>query len=106
MSSEGGTAFSGKVHRRRPGNQHDLLPLPCEVLDGERHRGIRNARDHVHAALVEPLPRDGAADISLAEMVGADDLDRPGPELGCHVGHGYLGSFDAVLAGDISVDAA
>src|SRR6516165_3998228 len=85
--------FAGQIRRARGGDEKNAIPLPGNLLNGERDGGHRNVNDGVDALLIEPLARNIRADVRLVLMVSRDDLDFS-PQ------HGATKIFYSELRGD------
>ena len=79
----------GEVGGRRTRIDVDAVLFLDDVVDGERHAGIRHVDDDVDLVDVEPLPRDRGADIRLVLVIARDDVDLPAlrGEAGIFNGH-------------------
>jgi hypothetical protein len=73
------------------------------LADGERHAGIGDVDDRVHAFLIEPLPGDRAADVRFVLMIRGDHLDGDVLVLRLEFLDGELRADDRSLTGEIRV---
>ena len=67
----------GEIGGRRAGIDVDAVLFLDDVVDGERHAGVRHVDDDVDLVDIEPLPRDVGADIGLVLVIAGDDVDLP-----------------------------
>jgi hypothetical protein len=67
--------LAGEIGRAGTRNQEQFFPLPGQVLDRQRHRGIDALGDDVDIFIVDPVAHDGDRDIRLVLMVCRNDFD-------------------------------
>ena len=89
----------GEVRRRRAGIDHDGVLFLHDVVDRQPDAGVQHVHEDVDLLDVDPLPRDGGADVGLVLVIGRDQVDLPA--LGRHPG-----ILDSHLGGNRRAGAA
>ena len=95
---------SGQIRGATAGIDEDLVPLPGDAVDGERHRRGRHVQDDVDAILIVPLPRDAGADVRLVLVVRRDDFDLDALLGGLEVLNRHAGRYRRSLARQIGIN--
>ena len=67
--------LAGEVGRRGAGDEERLALVLGDLVDGQRHAGVRHVDDDVDLVDVVPLAGDVRADVGLVLVVGRDELD-------------------------------
>ena len=75
----------GQFQRLRTRRQQHLVVGARDLVDRQRHRGVRHVGHRIDVLLVEPAPHDGGADIGLLQVIGEHDLDLHAGDRAAHV---------------------